>query len=206
MLIKIDHVCYTCARGSEKNIIESNPYYNVCFKEVNLENLDIKQVKSCCYNDIHDIIYMEAEGKIPIEITEYPTIAEGENRLAFDSATSTLVIPTDNLQQSIDFFQFCGAKISQQNSCRVQGSIKGLFDKTALNIDLVLTEQKTEWILDRGGICCLALVVKDVEKEREKWLERYEATEIRELDVNRKKLKIFFGFGKCGETIEVISL
>lgn len=206
MLIKIDHVCYTCARENDKSIIDANPSYKVLFKETDLENLDIKQGMSCCENKVHDIVYLEAKGKIPIEITEYGVIDEGKNEPAFNSETSTLYIPTHNLADSIAFFQFCGAKIPEQTLTYAKGTIKGLFDKTTLNIELNLSDQACDWILDRSGVCCLALVVKDIEKERDKWLEQYHATEIRMLNVNGKRLKIFFGVGKCGETIEVISL
>ena len=55
-------------------------------------------------------------------------------------------------------------------------------------------------------MCCLAIVVKDINEERKKWVKNFEATKIEELEVNGRKLKIFFGLGKCGEKIEVISL
>ena len=206
MLIKIDHVCYTTNKGKGKNIIEANSSYNIVFKEENLINLDIKQGKSRCTNVVHDIIYLESEERIPIEITEYSNIEWGENGPVFNSEISTLYVPTDNLQNSIEFFEFCGAKIDEKSMTQAKGRLKGLFDKITLNIELNLVEQRQEWILDREGVCCLALVVNDIEKERVKWLERYNATDIRKLEVNGRKLKIFFGVGKCGETIEVISL
>lgn len=206
MLIKIDHICYACSLNEEQDVLKKYSDYNLKFTEKNLKNIDIKKKILSCKNEHHNINYLESTNALPIEITSYQNICEEQNSLFYDDKKLLLRILSNNVQLTKELFALCGAKFQQECDDYAIGTIKGIFDKKALNIEIRHSSEKREWILDGEGVCCVAIVVKDINEERKKWLRNFDATEIDELEVNGRKLKIFFGMGKCGEKIEIISL
>lgn len=205
MLVKIDHICCTCRTGEEEEVLKSFPEYSVSFVEKNLTNLDIKEEKSNYENTVHDIIYLEAENHVPIEITSYHNVGESGNGISFSQEDSVLHIKTPDVSKTLEVLKLCGAKVTECRDFCAECSLKGLLDKNQLRIEVSSTKENTNWILDEKGICCLAIIVRNIETARDKWMKYYRATEIRSLNVNGRVLKLFFGYGDCGETIEIIS-
>lgn len=206
MLIKIDHICYSCQKGTEDVAKSKFCGYHEVFYQREVPNLSIKQKRCIRENVSHDMIYLEKAGSFPIEITSYENIALEEGGFTFDYHNSVMETYSDHIQTSIAFLELCGAKREADHTGRTVMSMRGLLDKQALTIIIKQAKKPKPWILDRGGNACLGLIVRNLESTKQKIRKAFEVTETKELPINGRILKLFFAFGLCGETIEFISV
>ena len=206
MLIKIDHICYSCQKGAEEIAMSRFCGYHELFRQKDIPNLSIKRKRSMRENVSHNIIYLENKGSFPIEITSYENIAEGQDGFLFDYKNNVIEMYSDHIPMSVALLEFCGAKRKSETTDQAEMSMHGILDKLTLTIIIKKSEQPKPWILDRGGNVCLALVVKDLESIRRKIGTIFDVSDIKELEINGRVLKLFFAFGLCGETIEFLSV
>ena len=82
MIVKLDHISYSCAYGKEESIKASFEGYREIFREENIENLSIKSEFMSTQEKEHCLYMMVKEGDVPIEITSYPGCFSGRERLS----------------------------------------------------------------------------------------------------------------------------
>lgn len=206
MLIKIDHICHSCRKGKEDEVKAEFHGYHELFHQKNIINMPIKQKRCMRENRFHDIIYLEKQGSFPVEITSYENIADVESGFAFDFDRNEIRMSADYMERSIAFWELCGAKRKIETENDIMLTMRGLLDKQTLTIKIAKAKTQKTWILDGEGNVCLGLVVKNLEYEKRRIEESFEASDIKELNVNGRLLKLFFAFGLCGETVEFISI
>lgn len=206
MILKLDHITYTCRRRDVKAVLEDKfPHYQLEFKDT-VSNLAIKEplLRNC--SPTHDLYYLTSVDNIPIEITAYdeifprPPFYRLENR--------TIVQECPDKQAALLFYQsFLGlaepiyGKLSMQN----------ILDKEKYHVDIKQNDIETitggHRRLDVAGFVSLAFLVNHMDDLRTALLQKgYECTEIAALTVNNRALNIFFVLGPNSEIVEFIEM
>lgn len=201
MIVKFDHVSYTCAIGKEDEFKKSFSEYKEAFYEKKIPNLDIKMEFMKLATSQHDLYMMIGEGSYPVEITSYPECVEGKNRLMVNS--DELVILSSDIKETESFYEALGFATGESVM-----SIRPMLDQTEIKIRI--EEERdlpSKTYLDQNGWGILAFVVDNAKKQKRQ-LESVgvRTTDIQELMVNGKNLKIFFAESNVGDLVELIGI
>lgn len=201
MIVKLDHISYSCAFGEEEKVKASFEGYQSFFCEERIENLPIKSEFMRGRAKEHGLYMMGKEGCCPIEITSYPECCPGKERLSLEE--DAVCIRTPDAVETGAFYERLGFGGSEDGM-----SLKPLLDKTKICIRIVeASEADDTFYLDQQGFGILAFVVDNAKKQKAQ-LESagIYTTDIQELTVNGKKLKIFFAKSKAGDLVELIGI
>lgn len=205
MILKFDHVAYTCNYESENRSLQKFYDHKIIFRENKLKNLQNKMEFLTNKDLYHNIIYLEKDCNIPIEITSYKSI---EDQYCDISVIDNKVeIWSCNLAESIKFFSLLGFKMQDESEKYCNLTFYTIFEKSPVFLEIKKSDQYKGWCLDNKGYCCLAFLADNAQKESIKLSSLgYLCTDIESLTVNGRRLEIFFVQGKCGEVVEIFSI
>lgn len=207
MVIKVDHVSYSCTTDEEYRHILTDGY-RLSFKEKNLINAPCKKDLLLHGAVAHDIIfYNSLHGDIPLEITIYPHTQKADDEYMAISSKEVIFYVRD-LYRSIQFFRCFGMVIDSQSDDEALLQIISALDKSCFYLKLIKTKQDTsKRYLDCTGYSSLALFVDNTVKISQKVAKTgFKVTEVSSIEVNRRKLLVSFAIGSNGEIVELISL
>lgn len=201
MIVKFDHVSYSCSYEQEEQTKASFEGYEEVFCEKELKNLPIKKEFLKLPAESHNIIMLQKEEAVPIEITAYPECPKGKEKLVVGAGG--FVINTADLEKTKVFYEALGFHRDGEKLY-----MKPMLDTKEIVLQFVQNcgvENAT--YLDMQGWGILAFVVDNGAKQK-KNLENagIYTTEIQELEVNGKKLKIFFAKSDVGDLVELIAI
>ena len=205
MIVKFDHVSYSCALGEEEKVRGMFEGYHTEFHEVDLKNMPMKFPYMHTRQEKHNIMLLSKADSYPVEITAYVICRERQ-----ESGFSKYVVNHDlievysvNPEKTKAFFELVGLKTDEEGTFW----IKPMLDERTLKIKVCQAKQDRKVYLDEEGFGSLAFVVDNAKKHREQMLNGgFSCSEIEELLVNGKKLKIFFTNSPTNEIIEFIGL
>lgn len=204
MILGIDHIALS---ASDQDVAEIksgllNAGYDVFFEELSLENLPIKKQFLSEFHPVHDLVLMKKNGHIPIEVLNHHS-SRRQSGLWRIVSGNEVAFKTSDRMASLDFWQHLGFKPGPENNTAVFNS---LFSR--LSIVFERNEDAThQHFLDDSGFNCLALFSSSVEDDRNKLCESCKCSEIADLRVNGRSLRIFFAnniFG--GELVEIFEI
>ena len=115
-----------------------------------------------------------------------------------------LIFKTNNLQASKRFWESFGFNSSQikENMLEYHSILNSTDYQFFLQYDEKISKQK----LDDSGLNCIAFISNSLEQEKRNLQNSgIGTTEIEEIEINEKVLKIFFCLGPTGELVEIIS-
>lgn len=205
MIVKFDHISYSCALCDEEKTQQMFEGYEAQFHEVDLKNMPMKYKYMHKEQEKHNIMLLTKEGSYPVEITAYESCKKRE------AAFGDKYVLSDNLisiysecpKETENMFVLLGMKKSETGILE----LKPFLDEKKVRIQVLGTTGPKGILLDEEGFGSLAFVVDNAKKQRELLLNGgYECSEIEELIVNGKKLKIFFTNSQTNEIIEFIGL
>ena len=202
MIVKFDHISYSCAIFDEENTRQMFNDYEVEFHEIGLKNMSMKYKYMKEIQEKHNIMLLTKASNYPVEITAYDKcIAQKATKYAVND--EWIEIYSCNPEQTASFFYLLGMKQEEDGAM----CIKPMLDERALKIKIYETVKDNSNYLDQEGFGSLAFVVDNAKKQRELFVNNgYECSEIEELNVNGKRLKIFFTNSPTNEIIEFIGL
>lgn len=207
MIIKFDHLSYSCSYEEEERMISkfcsASGGYKFQFRE-QIENLPIKNriLQNVC--DMHNLVMLQPinqhnfQVSVPIEITSYPKVS---GYAAYGLSDGMIEFRSPDIGESFLFYQLLGFQKEGRNVL----SLKTMLDKNRVFIKLVESSDVYPHCLDVAGFSSIAWIVNKIEK----YVNRLKAqgitvTDINELTVNKRRLKICFLIGEKGEIIELI--
>lgn len=202
MVLKIDHISYSCAVGSK--IDEKIKGYTKAFEEVDLPNISCKSSFLKLGSAVHNISMYVSNDGFPVEVTAYPVVDGACDAIEFDGNTVTWHV--SDVMAAADLFTSLGARASETEDGLFL--LKPFLEKKPLYIKLVEDKEKTaSGYLDFEGWSSIGLFVDNSEKEALKLAKKnYQVTGISQITVNSQKLDIAFVKGKNNELIEFISM
>ncbi len=201
MIVKLDHISYSCTFGEEESVKASFKGYQELFCEENIENLSIKSEFMQETAKEHCLYMLAKEGCYSIEITSYPDCCSGSERLTLEEGK--IRVRTSDVKETESFYEKLG--FCKNAECM---SLKPLLDKTETCIQVELDHKmETSFYLDQKGWGILAFVVDNAKKQKRQ-LESagITVTDIQELAVNGRNLKIFFAKSNAGDLVELIGI
>lgn len=206
MVLKIDHVSFSCEKGQE-NSANVTPIYERVFFETDLPNISCKRELLKNHADTHNIImYHAGESYIPIEVTQYPSVKNVNNDISLNQRAIEWKVKS--IKESMGYFETVGFKCIDETNTYAIMKLKPFLDKEPIEISLLETEQiSAEGFLDVFGYSSLGLLVDNVEMELNKFAARnFVTTEVNSLEVNGKKMNVAFTKGPSNEIIELIAV
>lgn len=207
MILKFDHISYSCGLGQEFKRILPNGYREA-FREMDLSNISCKQRYLRHGSRTHNIFMFQPTGSdLPIEVTQYPTVT-GKNE-ALQLMDGEIQWDVEDLASAVDFFACLDAKEHAGSDQRKVVEITPFLEKAGIRIHLreKKADRKRRTFLDVEGFSSLAFFVDDARKYLAGVHEAgFFGTEISSIAVNGKWLDIAFVEGANGELVELISL
>lgn len=203
MIIKVDHVTYSVDYSNAEMILQqyNSQGYIMKFNELNLPNIKNKKKFLAFEQDCHNMYFMEKANEIPIEIIAY----DKTNKCSLmEMEGNNVKIYIKNSAEISGVLKKLGAKEIVNEK---KYSIKGIFDKGDLIINLVVEKSVEMSYLDDHGLGCITLLVDSTEKVREQLIALgTECSEIEEILVAGRILNVMFVSSKEREFIvEIIS-
>ncbi|MBQ3035476.1 MAG: hypothetical protein IJD31_00970 [Lachnospiraceae bacterium] len=205
MIVKFDHISFSCTLEEEKEVRDLFKNYEIVFHEEKLRNSVIKKDYMRAEQELHNIMLLNSQDEYPIEITAYPKCISSDLNecVKYELVDDYIVIYSVAPTETERFLKLLGMKQSENSLWE----IKPFLDKRKLKIKVCKTEEKRKVYLDNRGYGSLAFLVDNICKQK-KLLENSDisCSDIDELMVNGKMLKIFFASSITGEIIEFIGL
>lgn len=200
MILKFDHISYSCKQECENNV--SFETYNEVFCEKNLLNLQIKKELLECESKHHTIKMLNSSENYPIEITSYPNC--NQNGRKYELINGEIAVYTSNPEKTLQYMKNIGFRQVEDNLLQ----LKPMLDAGPVMVRVIYDERvPLKWFLDYEGFGSLAFVVDNAVKYKRKLEERgIYVTDAQQLCVNGKNLNIFFSISESGEIVEFISL
>lgn len=203
MIVKFDHISYSCKIDMEQETRNLFEGYEVQFHEVGLINMPMKYSYMHNKQEKHNIMLLSKAGAYPIEITAYESCMHKKEESKYVLKEELIEIYSRNPQETETFFKLLGMKKMEDGIM----SYKAVLDEKPINIKVLKSEKEVNILLDEEGWGSLAFVVDNAKRQRQILIDsKYECSEIEELVVNNKNLKIFFTNSPTGEIIEFIGL
>ncbi len=198
MIIKFDHISYSCQTGEEPvGLLEG---FTQEFSETKLPNITAKNSFLKNKAATHNISLYRCEGKYPIEITAYPE-CDGENR-KYDVSDDLIVVYSPDVETTVAFYEAIGFKVTEDKCLELLPFMEQ--KKVVLQVKEADTD---EVFLDKGGFGSLAFVVDRIEKHRTQLEKKaFQVTDVEMLKVNGKELKICFVTDGIGDIVEFIGI
>lgn len=205
MILKIDHISFSCA---EKDIVDSRipKEYTLVFSEISLPNVDSKKdLLLNRENEKHNIFMFQGPAdSIPIEITQYHTVT-GQSKISCNKRD--IFIPTFDIEETARFFMCFGMKRVGEADGDIILELAPFLDKQCFRVHLTESKIIQKPHLDISGYSSIGLFVDCIDGEAKKIQSAgYSFTGISPINVNGKMLKVAFSYGKHGEIVELIAL
>ena len=204
MIVKLDHIAVTCCKKDIAGLISKFSDYRVSFFETSVFNSEIKRGLMYTWMSDHDITLLEKDGDIPIEITGYESIVTGNKKYEPDSQ-NVIITHTGNKAESDNFYEAIGFKTDDVGRLYIKPAMG--FSPVTLEIIEDRVDCCQDFKLDCEGYCCLAFVVNNSAKEKERLDEAgIKTTEIDSILLHDRTMKIFFAYNEQGDICEFIGL
>ncbi len=201
MILKFDHIAFTCKRKELDEVLASFSEYKQVFFEKGLLNLSVKKQLLSTWKEDHDIVLLNREISFPVEITAYDDTCEGGK---FEINNGAIIVLSDNIFESEIFYQAIGFKKHDDMM-----EIRTILDKRPIPLKLIPESDNMlgQTYLDSAGYCCLAFVTNNAEKERGRLIGKgVKVTGIQPLRINGKNVNIFFAYNDHSDICEFISI
>ncbi|MBQ8822353.1 MAG: hypothetical protein IJZ82_06895 [Lachnospiraceae bacterium] len=199
MIIKFDHISFSCRIGEEGACRLPEGYF-FDFAEEGLPNIGAKDTLLQEKQAVHNIRMYRAEESYPIEITSYPQ-CEGENQKFLLSAEEIVVV-TQNVEETMEFYEAMGFQRGENNVL----ALLPFMDKRKVVLK-IKEGDPGKVFLDKNGMGSLAFVVDRIEKQKQQLEKRgFWVSDIEKLLVNGKALKICFCANAQGDIVEFIGV
>lgn len=189
MIVKIDHMTYVTERKKMDDAIkrfEKDGY--ICkFVEKGLVNISNKQALLKNKQPTHDLCFMEREDDIPIEVIGYDKVNINKSN---EYVKDLFKIEVGENEGFLEVFRALNADKIGKNLFLLRGKL----DKRGIRINCCKGDfEDNEIYLDDKGFGCITLLVDSI-KKTEKEMKKYnlKCSEVSELEVNNKRLYIFF--------------
>lgn len=200
MIVKLDHIAYSCLREEIDIVCDRFQGYHQVFREQDLPNPEIKRQLMQKWSAVHDIVLLNKTSEFPVEITAYDTISHGSK---YELSADHVIVNTSSIGASSFFYNTIGFK--QKNSMEM--CFRSLMDEKAVVIRYNETQKSVSTYLDTDGYSCIAFWTNSADKEKKRLEKRgVNTTGIVDLCVNKKNLSVFFAYNEYGDICEFISL
>lgn len=202
MLIKFDHITFSCSKNNIYSAIDEYPNYSILFYD-NVKNLSVKKKDMYNYCSTHDIVLLvpKNENSLPIEITAYETTTPNIKAPLTLINYEKIQIHSSKIEETEKLLLALGFK---KNG--VLFHYKSIFAPRNVCIEIVEVNSQQCCKFDLEGYTCLAFMSNSAEKERARLCINFHCSNLQNLDVNGKKLELFFVYGTAGEIIEIFSI
>lgn len=202
MILKFDHISFTCKVNEIEKSLQCYKEYGMIFWEKHLMNPGIKKSYMAYEQNFHDIVLLNSNKGYPVEITAYDKVEEADiDHACVDS--NKILFYTQDKKQSTRFYEALGFRPSGDDILE----IKPVLDKKPLKIEIAERAYKGCCTLDTRGYGILAFVVDRAGKMQKKMCqEGYTVSDITEMKINGRDLKVFFVSNGTGDIVEMISL
>lgn len=202
MIIKFDHIAYSCNRHEMNTVLEMFSGYHIIFHETNLKNISIKKGLMGSWADTHDMMLLNRDNYLPVEITAYDKTIRGNDKYKVENESITIF--SSSIIDAKTFYKAVGFNEISKD-IMVLKTLLG--EVVTIKFELVSVPPQSDHRtrLDSKGYCCLAFVTNNAEKEKRK-LDKcgISITEIMKLIVNGRALNIFFAYNEWGDIVEFI--
>lgn len=207
MIIKFDHIALTCKISEWKEVSGKLQGYMPLFAEENVPNLSLKAALMSTWHENHVISLLVSNEGLPIEITAYDTVAKGPQKYLL--AEDLIIVRTKALRDSMAFYEALGFRTLSETE--MEKSF--LIAPSKLHLQFEEEKEAEESplrhlpYLDQAGYCCLAFVTNNAEKERTNLIRKgVQVTEVDELPLGQKIMKLFFAYNLLGDVCELIEV
>ena len=201
MILKFDHISFACQIEKMNLYIQKFEQYKVIFWEHELKNLEIKKAYMRNFSSLHDIALLNASDQYPIEITGYEECGTISQKYALIG--EKIEIYSQDPDKTINFYKALGFKNDSEDTF----ALTPLFDRKKIRLQIKESLYLENTALDNTGFGSLAFIINDSQKMRRTLTaDGIRVTDIGELCVNGKKLKIFFTDNGVGDIVEFIAL
>lgn len=198
MIIKFDHISYSCRIGEEPGGLLDGFVQE--FSERKLPNIAAKSSFMQEVSAYHDISLYRCEGKYPIEITAYPKCS-GENE-KYRVSDDAITVFSQDVEATVAFYEAIGFKQAGEQCLALLPFMEQ--KKVVLQVKAADTG---DVFLDKRGFGSLAFVVDRIEKHKAQLEKKnFTVTDIETLTVNGKELKICFATNNIGDIVEFIGI
>ena len=223
MIIHIDHLALTTSCFDDDiNILEKFGY-KLRFLERNVKNLNIKKQYLRNSTDNHDIALMDCINGMSMEIINYP-LKGLERSIFFPKIDNNAITKLKEIQKSFSFNEICfksynfteslkfwkslGFQIYEYNENNTCLKFRSLITRSDYFVCIEnINELKDQCFLDDLGFNSIALISTSAVKDRDLLKKQnFEVTSIDALELNDKKLNIFFTIGPSLELVEIIGI
>ncbi len=205
MLVKFDHIAYTCRKDEIEQIRKQYIGYTEVFREIGVPNLAIKKQLMIKWKDDHDIVFMEKKDAFPIEITAYDDVED--SKVKYDIQDHSLNVNTLSYGDSYQFYKTIGFGKRDNNEMVIQPVMDTMPISIKINEGADVYGRSKENSLDCRGLCCLAFITNNIVKEKER-LDRksLRTSDIMPLRLHGQKMRIFFAYNDFGDICEFIGV
>lgn len=209
MIVHIDHLAFTTTDLMQdiKNLQTNG--YSLRFCECAVKNIDIKKDLMRNFTQTHDLALLDHKENISIELIKYPQIYLPKiNEVQKNYDFKKIIINAYNFSESIKFWKCLGFKECSQDTVKACLSFRSLLKNCEYFISL---QKKTDFnkkiYLDDLGFSSIALISTSINNDRNLFKKQnFDVTPIEALELNGKKLNIFFAVGPSYELVEIIEI
>ena len=203
MIFKFDHISYSCEYNQEKQLFSRGGLfekYQIKFVERDLPNVQGKLPLLNHMWSVHDILFCECDGSLPVEVVLYKSCCKGNNCLDFQN--NIIHVRTSKVSKTIDLLTLLGFK--EKDGLYV---FESRLDKMLVFVHVEEVANKVVSKLDEIGYTSLAMWSSNGVAEYENFLEHgFSVYDKSQLYVNGKKINVFFITDGQGLIVEVLSL
>lgn len=199
MITSLDHIAFSSC--NVENDMKNFLGYELLFKET-LPNLKIKENFLSFYQPQHELALLKCSNGYNIEILNHGQITDKDGYIKLVNQNK-IVVKTNDIQKSKDFWSAIGFKEKEKGEME----FNTIFPTSVkLYLSFELSEQ-TDYKINDKGYNCIGLVTTSILKDIEKLKKlECEISEIQELTVNNKPMKICFAQRNLCEIIELIEI
>ncbi len=205
MIVKFDHIAYTCRKDEIERIREQYTGYTEVFHEIGIPNLAIKHLLMTKWKENHDIVLIEKKGALPIEITAYEDVEDSKGK--YYMKDHSLTVNTLSYEDSYQFYEAVGFGKRDDNEMLIQPVMDTMPIRIKINEKADVYSWSNANGLDCRGFCCLAFITNKIAKEKERLdRKKIRTTDIMPLELHGRKMRIFFADNDFGDICEFIGV
>lgn len=206
MIIALDHVAIAVPDFEAAIKFWQESSYTTRFIAPGIPNPSMKKPFMQEWSASHDLALLTHPERLPVEVIAYAHAPQGESAMNFVPESARVYQHTTNPEETITFWKRFGFQQVQTDDGDVLLRWQSALAKVPCEIELRPVVEGVECLLDTNGINSLAFLSSNAKQERERLIkEGCRVTDIESLEVNGKKLDLFFAIGPQGEMCEVIS-
>lgn len=203
MILKFDHISYSCEYSQEKQLFSRGGLfenYKIKFVERDLPNVQGKLSLLNCMWPVHDILFCECDGCIPVEVVLYKSCFKGNSCLKLQN--NIIHVCTSKVSKTINLLTLLGFK--KNDNLYV---FESRLDKMRVFIRLEEVADKVVTKLDEIGYTSLAMWSTNGVVEHKKFIEYgFRVYDKSQIYINGKKINVFFVTDGQGLIVEILSL